>query len=982
MGFRITPLTMLFCLSGFIMLVSHRYFLVDSPTRVITQPRRWGARPNHRHTAVEEEEDGVMSLNAIQVDGPGERINEDEGLTSMIARNEANRQKHAADDTADDDAEDEDDDDDEDDAEDKEEGEQPAGTAAGGGGVADSYSAIVRAAEGSLDPYPTAAVEFECTPPVHARPTRKLDYITPPDSTFPTNCKGREDLCEVVKKTAIDRKVLVAVCNSGIITQLSKWVESNRRAKIENMMIVAIDAQLPKWLDENKVAYWRRTTSAAGSHKISAQKFQYVREFLSIGCSVLMSDIDVVYLQNPFLFLHNDADVEGTTDGWDDGSAYGWTEHLDDPSMGAVGRFRPAMRITAWNSGLWYIAATHAGMRLMSILAHRMATEDTWDQAAFGEEVTRPARDDHLASGITKRALNHWCFCNSKTLFRRIRTEARFAEHRPVVVHANYHQPKPPRMTAVYDRWHLGDKTALDRFRGEQGFTVPAPTLEKDFLHQINDGFVSGSNTRDASAAIASGGCKPKPSKHGLSMNLHARGRVACESSDSLCAAAAAVAKLWTSKTTGIDGQPVTTSDLVLVVGGSSQVEEIRLLLSSAKRASVSNLLLLLTDQGAHDALGSDAPPIVTAKTADQYEGRDEPVSIVQSVDSLLVLAGDAAGTTHTEGALGVAIARYHVLARLLAHGFGVLSVSPATVLLANPFEHLYRDADIEAMSTGWDDGSAYGYNHVLDDPSMGFTRFCHGSRIVSYEPGFFFAMPTTESIALTARMATQLARPAAKLSTTSTAHEVSAAEREALLHELWLPSHHEYASVGAILRVMNYMCFVNSKVLFRQLRMLPNSPSPVAVQMNYHSDAVPRMRATIARYLDSDSEPLKQLPLADASGSSKGAEPPLSCERVVGDGDSSSRLGAHLIAHSPYAWGGVGDMKFEDGGVLDTPWGKGQWAIHAGDSSGLSVAADFVGAKHNVRFDLATGMGVSTRCSDSNVVLVRSIKEAKKKAG
>ena len=57
---------------------------------------------------------------------------------------------------------------------------------------------------------------------------------------------------------------------------------------------------------------------------------------------------------------------------------------------------------------LWYVASTHAGLRLMSILAHRMSTEDTWDQAAFGEEVARPARDDHMAAGITKRALNHW----------------------------------------------------------------------------------------------------------------------------------------------------------------------------------------------------------------------------------------------------------------------------------------------------------------------------------------------------------------------------------------------------------------------------------------------------------------------------------------------------------------------------------------------------------------------------------------------
>lgn len=48
---------------------------------------------------------------------------------------------------------------------------------------------------------------------------------------------------------------------------------------------------------------------------------------------MLMSDIDVVYLKNPFLSLYKDSDIEGTTDGWDDGSAYGWTEQLDDPSM-------------------------------------------------------------------------------------------------------------------------------------------------------------------------------------------------------------------------------------------------------------------------------------------------------------------------------------------------------------------------------------------------------------------------------------------------------------------------------------------------------------------------------------------------------------------------------------------------------------------------------------------------------------------------
>jgi len=264
----------------------------------------------------------------------------------------------------------------------------------------------------------------------------------------------------------------------------------------------------------------------------------------------------------------------------------------------------------------------------------------------------------------------------------------------------------------------------------------------------------------------------------------------------------------------------------------------------------------------------------------------------------------------------------------------------------------------------------------------MGFTRFCHGSRIVAYEPGFFYASPTNEAIALSGRMAAQLlgadstgGQRREPLTATSTPQQVSEAERDAFVHELWLPSHHEYASVGAILRVMNYLCYVNSKVLFRQLRMMPAAHAPIAVQINYHSDAVPRMRAVVAKYLDGDASPLKQLPLADASNADDGGGAAFGCERGSNLGGSGP-LAAQLIAASPYAWGGVGDMSFKDGGVLETPWGQGKWGM----LSEAAFYADFVGAKHNVRV-LESGMGISTRCSDSNVVLVRSIKAAKAKA-
>lgn len=47
-----------------------------------------------------------------------------------------------------------------------------------------------------------------------------------------------------------------------------------------------------------------------------------------MGYGVLLSDVDIVTLQNPFNFLHRDCDVEGMSDGWDNGTAYGETSGL------------------------------------------------------------------------------------------------------------------------------------------------------------------------------------------------------------------------------------------------------------------------------------------------------------------------------------------------------------------------------------------------------------------------------------------------------------------------------------------------------------------------------------------------------------------------------------------------------------------------------------------------------------------------------
>ena len=118
-------------------------------------------------------------------------------------------------------------------------------------------------------------------------------------------------------------------------------------------------------------------TGSTDNHATSGLKFKILVDFLSIGCSVLLSDVDVIWLANPFNFLYRDTDVEGMTDGWDEPTSYGY-----DYGAGSF-------RVFARNSGMFYLQATHESNQMMKRLARRMETEGTWDQTAYNEEQVR-----------------------------------------------------------------------------------------------------------------------------------------------------------------------------------------------------------------------------------------------------------------------------------------------------------------------------------------------------------------------------------------------------------------------------------------------------------------------------------------------------------------------------------------------------------------------------------------------------------------
>ena len=58
---------------------------------------------------------------------------------------------------------------------------------------------------------------------------------------------------------------------------------------------------------------------------------------MQLGYSVLLSDVDIVYLQNPFHYLYRDSDVESMTDGHNNMTAYGYNDVFDEPAMGWAG---------------------------------------------------------------------------------------------------------------------------------------------------------------------------------------------------------------------------------------------------------------------------------------------------------------------------------------------------------------------------------------------------------------------------------------------------------------------------------------------------------------------------------------------------------------------------------------------------------------------------------------------------------------------
>ncbi|KAH0916282.1 hypothetical protein HID58_030728 [Brassica napus] len=279
-------------------------------------------------------------------------------------------------------------------------------------------------------------------------------------------------LAKILKSIAVDKEVIVALANANVKAMLEVQIASVKRLAIKNYLVVALDDYIESFCKQNDVAYYKRNPDkeldavgkTGGNHAVSGLKFRVLREFLQLGYGVLLSDVDIVFLKNPFSHLYRDSDVESMSDGHDNMTAYGFNDVFDEPTMGWA-RYAHTMRIWVFNSGFFYLRPTVASIELLDRVAERLSKAKLWDQAVFNEELFYPSRPEYVGLHASKRVMDMYEFMNSKVLFKTVRKNEEMKKKvRPVIVHVNYHPDKLNRMRAVVEFYVNGKQDALDSF--------------------------------------------------------------------------------------------------------------------------------------------------------------------------------------------------------------------------------------------------------------------------------------------------------------------------------------------------------------------------------------------------------------------------------------------------------------------------------------------------------------------------------------
>ncbi|GAV74649.1 Nucleotid_trans domain-containing protein [Cephalotus follicularis] len=222
--------------------------------------------------------------------------------------------------------------------------------------------------------------------------SRTSPTVVPDESVNPR-------LAKILDQVAVRKELIVAIANSHVKSMLEIWFNSIKKVGITNYLVVALDNEIAEFCKSNDVPVYQRDPDesidsiarTAVTPAVSGLKFRILREFLQMGYSVIISDVDIVILQNPFNHLYRDSDVESMTDGHDNNTAYGYNDMFDDPAYGPT-RYVFTRRIYVYNCGFVYIRPTFPSIELLDRVTDRLVREPKlWDQVVFNEELFHPS---------------------------------------------------------------------------------------------------------------------------------------------------------------------------------------------------------------------------------------------------------------------------------------------------------------------------------------------------------------------------------------------------------------------------------------------------------------------------------------------------------------------------------------------------------------------------------------------------------------
>jgi len=299
---------------------------------------------------------------------------------------------------------------------------------------------------------------------------------------------------DLVRRVAINNTLVVTWANAHYADFAANFVNHMRRLKITNFLVGAMDKELLDILQKDKVNTWYMGSKGMdqnsvkadfgwGSpkfHKMGRDKIRLIRDFAKIGLDVLISDIDVVWLEDPFPYLARfpAADMLVSTD------------QLRNQSQGDELEFHICQ--TASNIGMMWIRSTPGTIEMTQRWLEVIEGDpNKWDQVAFNDlkaegKSCAGARDKDglmqayngkVLMGILPVAL----FSNGHTFYVQHLQDRLDPGLKPYAVHATFQYGGTPgkrhrmREAGVW----LGDRTSYFD-DGGHGFVSYEPRIPSD----------------------------------------------------------------------------------------------------------------------------------------------------------------------------------------------------------------------------------------------------------------------------------------------------------------------------------------------------------------------------------------------------------------------------------------------------------------------------------------------------------------------